>query len=91
MVEELSIENPLTQHGRVVIKGYESGKMIGTPPGAIEAAKEAGKDIALPQTGWQFYRFFVLTSWVQPKRAENQKDKVERTSGAAPRALGGTP
>jgi len=77
VVEDLNIENPLPQHGRVVIKGYELGKMIGTPPGAIEAAKEAGKDIALPQAGWQFYRFFVLTSWVQPKRTEGQEDKVE--------------
>ncbi len=77
VVEHLNIVNPLPQHGRVVIKGYESGKMIGTPPGAIAAAKEAGKDIALPQAGWQFYRFFVLTSWGLPKRPEIQKDKVE--------------
>ena len=41
VVENLNIENPLPQTGRVVIKGYELGKMIGTPPGAIEAAKEA--------------------------------------------------
>jgi hypothetical protein len=50
----------------------------GTPPGAIEAAKEAGDDIAVPQTGWQFYRFFVLTSWVQPERTEKQQDSVEQ-------------
>lgn len=50
-----------------VIKGYESGKMIGTPPAAIEAAKEAGKDITVPQAGWQFYRFFVMTSSVEPE------------------------
>ena len=77
VVENLNIENPLPQQGRVVIKGYESGSMIGTPPGAIAAAREAGKDIALPQAGWQFYRFFVLTSWVQPKRTEGQKNNIE--------------
>jgi len=82
VVEDLNTENPLPQRGRVIIKGYESGKMIGIPPGAVEAAKEAGKEIASPQAGWQFYRFFVLTSWVHPKRTESQKDKVER-SGAA--------
>ncbi len=80
VLEDLDMNHPLPQHGRVVIKGYESGKMIGTPPGAIEAAKEAGKDIGLPQAGWQFYRFFVLTSWVHPKRAEDQKPKVEQSA-----------
>jgi hypothetical protein len=82
VVENLNIDNPLPQHGRVVIKGYESGSMIGTPPGAIKAAREAGKDIARPQAAWQFYRFFVLTSWVHPKRTDSQKDKVE-PGGAA--------
>jgi len=82
VVENLNMKDPLPQQGRVVIKGYESGKMIGTPPGAIEAAKEAGKNIPLPQAGWQFYRSFVLTSWVHPERSESQKDKVE-SDGAA--------
>ena len=77
IVENLNIKNPLPQNSRVVIKGYESGKMIGTPPGAIEAAKEAGRDIALPQAGWQFYRFFVLTSWVHPERTKSKNGKVE--------------
>jgi hypothetical protein len=52
---------------RCIIKGYESGKMIGTPPAVIQAAKEAGRDIALPQAAWQFYRFFIMISSVQPQ------------------------
>ena len=78
VVEELNMKNPLPQQGRVAIKGYESGKMIGTPPAAIEAAREAGKDIAVPQAGWQFYRFFVLTSWVHPESTESREGKVEQ-------------
>jgi polyhydroxybutyrate depolymerase len=79
IVENLNSENSLPQQGRVIIKGYESGRMIGTPPGAIAAAKEAKKEITMPQAGWQFYRFFVLTSWVQLKKLEKQKDSVEQT------------
>ena len=85
VVEDLNIDDPLPQHGRVVIKGYESGKMIGAPPGAIDAAKEAGKELAVPQAGWQFYRFFILTSWVHPQRTISEKAKVE-PSGAANRS-----
>lgn len=61
---------PLPQEGRIVIRGYESGKMIGTAPAEIDAAKEAGKEITIPQAAWQFYRFFILTSWVEPKPGE---------------------
>lgn len=52
---------------RCIIKGYETGTMIGTPPAVIQAAREAGRDIALPQAGWQFYRFFIMISSVQPE------------------------
>ena len=56
----------LPQEGRCVLKGYESGRMRGTPPAAFKAAKEAGKPIE-PGTlvwGWQFH--FVATSAVSP-------------------------
>ena len=51
---------------RCILKGYENGRMIGTPPGAIEAAKEAGRDTTVQQAAWQFRRFFVMTSSVEP-------------------------
>jgi hypothetical protein len=57
----------LPTEGRCVLKGYESGRMGGTPPAAFKAAEEAGKPIE-PGTlvwGWQFY--FVATSAVSPK------------------------
>jgi hypothetical protein len=57
----------LPKEGRCVFKGYESGRMGGTPPAAYKAAKEAGKPLE-PRTlvwGWEFY--FVATSSVRPK------------------------
>ena len=57
----------LPEGERCVIKGYETGKMIGTPPAVIQAAKESGRDVAGPQAVWQFRRFFVMISSVQPE------------------------
>jgi len=50
-----------------ILRGYETGSMIGTPPAVIEAAKEDGKDVSLPQVGWQFHRVFIVLSVVEPK------------------------
>ena len=69
-----NINTKFPQDRRIVIRGYESGKMIGTPPAVIKAAKESGEDIAVSQAHWHFYRFFVLTSWVTPK-PEQQSEK----------------
>jgi hypothetical protein len=52
---------------RCVLKGYESGKMIGDPPAAIEAAKEQGKEIVVGQAGWQWEPYFVALIVVEPK------------------------
>ncbi|MCU0728446.1 MAG: hypothetical protein MUE73_22115 [Planctomycetes bacterium] len=63
------IENPeveLPPAGRVIIRGYETGKMIGTPDAEIQAAAEAGRDAHVGQAAFQFYRTFVLLSWVEP-------------------------
>ena len=57
----------LPTDGRCILRGYETGSMIGTPPAAIEAAKEDGKDLNLPQAGWQFHRVFIVLSVVEPK------------------------
>jgi hypothetical protein len=57
----------LPKEGRCVLKGYESGRMSGIPPGAFKAAEEVGKPIE-PRTqvwGWEYH--FVATSAVSPK------------------------
>jgi hypothetical protein len=56
------LKGSLPQTGRITVRGYESGRMIGLP-GEVSKAEE----IMPPQAGWQFYRTFVITSWVQPK------------------------
>lgn len=52
---------------RCVFRGYENGKMIGTPPAVEQAAKEAGREISVPQARWQLYRYFTVLSVVEPK------------------------
>lgn len=55
------LKGSLPQTGRIIVRGYESGKMIGLPS---EVARK--ENLPEPQAGWQFYRYFVITSWVQP-------------------------
>ena len=66
---DVSIENvdSLPKDTRCILRGYEMGQMIGTPPAVEQVAKEEGKDIILPQAGWKFHRFFIVTSVVEPK------------------------
>lgn len=46
---------------RCVLKGYESGEMIGTPPAYLAAAKEEGrKDVFTSQAAWQWHPHFVV-------------------------------
>ena len=47
---------------RCVLRGYESGKMIGVPDQVARQEK-----IPLSQAKWQFFRFFIATSVVEPK------------------------
>jgi hypothetical protein len=47
---------------RCVLRGCESGKMIGTPHEVLEA-----EGLASPQPMWQFYRYFVATLVVEPE------------------------
>ncbi len=46
---------------RYILKGYESGKWIGTPPGVLKAIGGPGQ-----QAAWQFSRYFVATSVEAP-------------------------
>ncbi len=66
---DIGIENvdALPEERRCILRGYETGQMIGTPPAVKEAAKEEGKVIASPQAGWKFYRYFIVLSVVEPK------------------------
>jgi hypothetical protein len=52
---------------RCVFRGYESGRMIGVPEPVLQAENRHG-----PQAGWQFYRFFVVTSVVEPSSVKVQ-------------------
>src|SRR5262249_41414187 len=59
---------------RCVLKGYETGKMIGTPPAVLEAAKEqGGKNVEARQAVWQWYPYFVALIVVEPKGLELPK------------------
>lgn len=64
--------NGLPEKERCILRGYETGKMIGMP------SIPEYKNIQLPQFGWQFIRFFVATTVVRPesvKLVERQKSK----------------
>jgi hypothetical protein len=56
----------LPESMRCILKGYETGGLIGLPPAVEEAAKEEGKSVNLPQAVWQFRRWFVVLSVVEP-------------------------
>jgi hypothetical protein len=56
---------------RCVLKGYELGEMIGTPPAVIAAAKEQGRtDVGESQAVWQWRPYFVVLIAVEPKGLE---------------------
>src|SRR5262245_19016778 len=56
---------------RCVLKGYELGEMIGTPPAVIAAAKEQGRtDVGASQAAWQWRPYFVVLIAVEPKGLE---------------------
>lgn len=52
----------------VVLRGYESGKMIGLPREVAEK-----ENLPIQQAAWQFYRYFIVTSVVSPKDLELKK------------------
>jgi len=61
----------LPEGQRCIIRGYESGKMIGLP---FEVAK--AENIPLPQAGWQFFRYFMMTSAVQPQGLSKKPERM---------------
>ena len=53
---------------RCILRGYESGRMIGVPE---EVARK--EHIPLPQAAWQFFRYFIVTSVVEPKDLKKEQ------------------
>ncbi len=47
---------------RCVLNGYESGRMIGVPREVLKK-----ENLSTPQALWQFSRYFIATSVVEPK------------------------
>jgi hypothetical protein len=52
---------------RCVLKGYETGSMIGQPPAVFEAAKEQGRNVGAAQAEWQWHPHFVVLIPVEPR------------------------
>jgi hypothetical protein len=56
---------------RCILKGYESGEMIGVPPAVSMAAKEQGwNDVPMSPKHWQWRSYFVALVVVEPKGLE---------------------
>jgi len=51
----------LPEGARCVLRGYESGKMIGLPREVAEK-----ENLCMPQACWQFRHYFIVTSIVEP-------------------------
>jgi len=59
---------------RCVLKGYETGEMIGSPPGLLEAAEEQKRtDVQLSQPVWRWRPYFVARIAVEPAGLELPK------------------
>jgi hypothetical protein len=59
----------LPEKTRCVLRGYESGRMIGLPDEVVEAEAEK---LLIPQAAWQFLRYFIVTSIVEPQTLEKE-------------------
>lgn len=68
---------------RCVLKGYETGSMIGTPPAVAQAEKEQGQEPSIPsQAAYQWYTDFVVLIAVEPHaRAEAPLKRAEPSDG----------
>ncbi|HEY8504817.1 MAG TPA: sigma-70 family RNA polymerase sigma factor [Gemmataceae bacterium] len=74
--------------GRCVLKGYESGQMIGFPGAVLLAAKERGVKITnRSQAAWQWRPYFVALIAVEPEGLEIPwgRNDDRRTPPEAPR------
>jgi hypothetical protein len=59
---------------RCILKGFESGEMIGVPPAVSAAAQEQKwKDVPMSPVQWQWRPYFVALVVVEPKELELRK------------------
>lgn len=68
------INTTIPRKERCVLKGYESGHMVGRPPAEYALTRELGGDVEELQrrdaTGWHWSPYFVPLMAVQPKDLE---------------------
>jgi hypothetical protein len=56
---------------RCVLKGFESGEMIGVPAAVRDAARELGRDdVPMSAVDWQWRPYFIALIVVEPKGTE---------------------
>ena len=63
---------------RIIIRGYESGHMVGVPDAVAKA-----ENTTVPQVCWRFYRYFIKTSCVNPSvlpKISTKKTRRHRSS-----------
>ena len=64
----------LPENTRCVLKGYETLRMVGSPPAYLDAVKEAGQTApGRPQAGLKINLYFVATSVVSPNELKVEK------------------
>ena len=64
---------PVPAKTRCVLKGYESGEMIGEPPAVSDAAKEQGTKHVPESPVWGWHPYFVVLIAAEPKGLELHK------------------
>ncbi len=63
-----NVKDPGLPRGtRCVVRGYESGRMIGLPDAVAKA-----ENLPVPQAKWQFRKYFIMTSVIEPKTLEKE-------------------
>ena len=73
---------------RCVLKGFESGEMIGVPPAVSMAAKEQGwSDVPMSPKHWQWRSYFVALVVVEPKGLEIRDPSVAGAQSAPPKPV----
>lgn len=71
-LQNASLSLPAKQ--RCVLKGYETGEMIGVPPAVSAAGEEQGwSDVPISQTEWRWRPYFVALVVVAPTDLELRK------------------
>lgn len=59
---------------RCILKGFESGEMIGIPPAVSAAAEEQGwKEVPISQAVWRWRPYFIALVVIEPKDLELRK------------------